>query len=221
MSKSTRRQVLAALIAAAASLAGCTKSDKGSGAAAPVSEASKGQDPVLATLGAAQKAEHALLLSFETYATATQRDDPSFSVLYRALARSCEVRLEALTEAIVARGGAVPESPASASASTLAGDLQKAIADVGDLSSNLYPELRSNAVKAKDTAAVQVLAYGVQVLPEMESLLQAGAEGLASGAPPSAQTYYVCPTCGHVTTTLDFDECPYCYTMARDFEAIS
>jgi len=115
----------------------------------------------------------------------------------------------------------VPESPASASASTLAGDLQKAIADVGDLSSNLYPELRSNAVKAKDTAAVQVLAYGVQVLPEMESLLQAGAEGLASGAPPSAQTYYVCPTCGHVTTTLDFDECPYCYTMARDFEAIS
>lgn len=210
-----------ALAAAAASVAGCAKGGGSGGASSPVLEASKGQDPVMATLAAAHRAEHALLLSLEAYAAATSRGNPGFSVLYRALARSCEVRLGALTEAIVAKGGAVPEGPSGVAAQAVAEDLKLAIADVRDLASNLYPELRGNAVKAKDTQAVQVLGYGVQVLPEMEALLSGAAEALAGGTALPATTYYVCPTCGHVSTVLDFDECPYCYTRGRDFEQIA
>lgn len=221
MRRVTRREAMVAVATAVTAISGCSRGARVGAPSGSVGAGLAGQDPVLTSLSAAHKAEQSLLQLFDACAAATQQDDPELSVLYRALGRSCEIRLEALTKLIVSRDGAVPDTPSARAAGSLIEGLQVAIEDVNDLAGDLYPQLRATAARAKDTKALEVLSYGVQVLPELGALLQSAANGIAAGAVPTVRAYYVCPTCGHVAESLDFDECPYCYTVAKDFERIA
>jgi rubrerythrin len=219
-----RRQILAGLLAAGTTLAGCgqkgeSRTQTPAPGAGPEAGGGTSQDPVLTALQAAHEAEHALQLSLLNYAEAAGSDHPDFALLFQAAARSCEARISALGNLIGERGGTVPEEPQVPAASTLSENLARAIDEAKDLAENLYPDFRQTAVEAKDTDAITLISYGVQVWPDAIAIFEDAADALNAGDSPSGP-YYVCPTCGHLTTVLDFDECPYCYTTAREFETI-
>lgn len=166
----------------------------------------------------AEMNEHARYLAY-----AAQADEdryPSVASLFRAAARAEEIHANNHADAIRQLGAEPVAKIETPVVKATAENLETAIH--GELYERdvMYPEFLRNARQENaPSATIRTLSYALAAERTHAELFADALRNLPR-LKGVLGTYYVCDSCGYVTTNLRFEDCPSCADPKHDYSAV-
>jgi len=139
--------------------------------------------------------------------------------LFRASARSLEVRLQHFKRVISKMGGVPKADIPKVEARSTRENLELAMKEEADRNGALYPAFVKQAKEEGAKGAVKTF-NGAMRIGTGRSALYGDALKRLEEMKGDAAEYYVCPVCGYLTDSGLFKKCPVCWTPRSKFEAI-
>lgn len=140
--------------------------------------------------------------------------------LFRAAARAEEIH--AANHAVVIRKlGATPAADVKTpEVKSTADNLEAAIKGESYERDTMYPEFLQQARADGNKDAVRTFNLAKEAEAEHAKLYTEASQNLPAWK-TNAQTFYVCPSCGFTTGTLNFDKCPVDFVSREKFIPVS
>jgi len=176
----------------------------------------------VATLNEAWNLENNELLRSAAFAQkADQEGYAPVASLFRASAAAELVHLRNLALAMKKLGYAPDKSVEEPAVSSTEENLRSEIAAHANYRDKVLPELLARARHDGFRAAIRSLSDAGRTEESLVKYYTTTSEHLDASRGKPKQTYYVCSTCGYMTTNLNFHVCRVCYHFREKHEAVS
>jgi len=140
--------------------------------------------------------------------------------LFRAAARAEDIHANNHAEVIRKLGATPTADVKTPEVKSTAENLQTAIKGESYERDAMYPEFLKQAREDGNKDAVRTFNFAKEAEAEHAKLYTEASNNLTAWK-TSAQPFYVCPSCGYTTATLNFDKCPIDFTPKEKFIAVS
>jgi rubrerythrin len=140
--------------------------------------------------------------------------------LFRAAARAEDIHANNHAEVIRKLGAPPAADVKTPEVKSTAENLEAAIKGESYERDTMYPEFLKQAREDGNRDAVRTFNLAKEAEAEHAKLYTEASGNLAAWK-TNAQTFYVCPSCGYTTPTLNFDKCPVDFTPRDKFIAVS
>lgn len=140
--------------------------------------------------------------------------------LFRAAARAEDIHANNHAEVIRKLGATPTVDVKTPEVKSTAENLQTAIKGESYERDAMYPEFLKQAREDGNKDAFRTFNLAKEAEAEHAKLYTEASNNLAAWK-TTAQPFYVCPSCGYTTATLNFDKCPVDFTPRDKFIAVS
>lgn len=140
--------------------------------------------------------------------------------LFRAAARAEDIHAINHAEVIRKLGATPTADVKTPEVKSTAENLQTAIKGESYERDAMYPEFLKQAREDGNKDAFRTFNLAKEAEAEHAKLYTEASNNLAAWK-TTAQPFYVCPSCGYTTATLNFDKCPVDFTPRDKFIAVS
>ena len=140
--------------------------------------------------------------------------------LFRAAARAEDIHAINHAEVIRKLGATPTADVKTPEVKSTAENLQTAIKGESYERDAMYPEFLKQAREDGNKDAFRTFNFAKEAEAEHAKLYTEASNNLAAWK-TTAQPFYVCPSCGYTTPTLNFDKCPVDFTPRDKFIAVS
>lgn len=140
--------------------------------------------------------------------------------LFRAAAHAEDIHATNHAQVIRKLGGAPVADVKPPEVKSTAENLQEAIKGESYERDTMYPDFLKQARQDANNDAVRTFNLAKEAEAEHAKLYSEASKNLAAWK-TNAQPFYVCPSCGYTTGTLDFAKCPVDFTPKEKFIAVS
>jgi rubrerythrin len=140
--------------------------------------------------------------------------------LFRAASRAEDIHANNHAEVIRKLGATPTADVKTAEVKSTAENLQAAIKGESYERDSMYPEFLKQAREDGNRDAVRTFNFAKEAEAEHAKLYAEASNNLAAWK-TNAQPFYVCPSCGFTTATLNFEKCPVDFTPREKFIAVS
>jgi rubrerythrin len=140
--------------------------------------------------------------------------------LFRAAARAEDIHATNHAEVIRKLGATPTADVKTPDVKSTAENLQTAIKGESYERDAMYPEFLKQARDDGNRDAVRTFNFAKEAEAEHAKLYTEASNNLGAWK-TNAQPFYVCPSCGYTTATLNFEKCPVDFTPREKFIAIS
>lgn len=140
--------------------------------------------------------------------------------LFRAAARAEDIHANNHAEVIRKLGAAPLADVKTPEVNSTADNLQAAIKGESYERDTMYPDFLKQARDDGNKDAVRTFNLAKEAEAEHAKLYTEASSNLAAWK-TAVQPFYVCPSCGYTTGTLNFAKCPVDFTPKEKFIAVS
>ena len=210
--------LLSLLLGIAFLLTGCSKTaDTSQGATADPPKAGKTLD----NLQTAFNGESNAKARYRAFAQKAEADGyGKVASLFRAAARAEEIHAANHAEVIRKLGGAPAADVKTPEVKSTAENLESAIKGESYERDTMYPEFLKEARAEGNKDAVRTFNLAKEAESEHAKLYTEASQNLPTWK-TKTQSFYVCPSCGFTTGTLNFDKCPVDFVPREKFISVS
>lgn len=140
--------------------------------------------------------------------------------LFRAAARAEDIHANNHAEVIRKLGATPLADVKTPEVKSTAENLQAAIKGESYERDTMYPDFLKQARDEGNKDAVRTFNLAKEAEAEHAKLYTEASSNLAQWKAP-VQPFYICPSCGYTTPTLNFGKCPVDFTPKEKFIAVS
>ena len=140
--------------------------------------------------------------------------------LFRAAARAENIHADNHADVIRKLGATPTADVKTPEVKSTAENLQAAIKGESYERDAMYPEFLKQARDDGNKDAVRTFNFAKEAEAEHAKLYSEASNNLGTWK-TNAQPFYVCPSCGFTTPTLNFEKCPVDFTPREKFIAVS